>query len=129
MTSSSTPQAQASNDHYVKVDPFSGELYTVNRIAEDRVSLIHMVAEFKTIIARRTFTERYLHSGKSFEANVKQHHREVRWDALLFPHSDARQYVIDLLENVEAVGGTSARLGYSKTDTEPVATLRPYRSY
>lgn len=125
---------QTGDDVVVLEDPFNpDETYTRPRVQLVDVDVIHMVAEFPRVQDARAFDDRYLHSGRSSEANVRfDGSRRLRWDAAVAhdpPVSSVRAYVQDLLENVECVGGTRGRLGFSRTDVEPSATVAPRPLY
>lgn len=129
MTSPELPQT-VDNDRFPMVDPFTAEIFLVDRVADDQIRLLHVVASFKLVRQAKEFAARYLHSGHSFEANVRVDKREVRWDALVWGTETRHQYRLDLLENIAGVGGMSARLGTSFDDPQIGATLAPmYRSY
>lgn len=130
MTSSPLPQFAPDNDYFIAVDPFTSEPYRVPRVADENIRILHMSASFKLVREAKAFATRYLHSGKSFEANVSREGRLVFWDALVWPDNTRHDYRLSLLENIEYVGGMTARLGTDFDTPRPAAILAPlYRSY
>lgn len=121
---------QIHNDVVVEEDPFTGELRQRPRAQLVNIDLVHLVATFPRVKDAVRFVETYLAGdGCSFEANVRRTGREVRWDAAVShepPVSSVGLYVEGLLEYV---AGTRGRLGFSRTSSEPAATLAPRRSY
>jgi hypothetical protein len=128
-----TTITQTDNTQYLRADPFTGDIYATPRTTTeqaDSMVLLHMVAEFPRVKDATRFRETYLNGGKSFEANVTQASRIVRWDGLL--HDTGRrvsEYVCDLLENAGWIGGTRAMVGFSRTDPAPTAKIRAPHIY
>jgi len=115
----------AADDVARRYDPFTDSWYDVPRARLEDVELVRMGATFRLVREAEEFGRRYLGDGgrPSFAANVTRvDSRTWTWTAAaherdVAPVRAVYQYVADLLENVECVGGKSGKIGFTRDAT------------